>query len=330
MVPRSDGDWGISGIPSTPRGVKDLLHVGGDAAPRPCEDASAEQQYELGIYTNLQLPEARYHAIRAMSASTIKRCAESVKHAITARDSFVQTPAMKLGSAVHAALLEPDRFALEWAAPEPGDGRTSAYKAYMAKFREEHAGKNIIPASDLEKVEGIKSEVMQHPIWERFADPESSVEVSALWKDESTSELCKLRMDHLVTDGGVEVITDVKTEGQSASPRQFKLSCARYGYAIQAAWYVDGWKLVSGCSHPVEFHFLVVETRPPYGVAWYRASERMLERGRSQYRLFKDQYAHALKTGTCPGYPQRVIDIDLPGWDMDEELLEGGLAERVK
>jgi hypothetical protein len=70
-------------------------------------------QIEPGIY--LDMPEADYFAIPALSFSTMKRLQVSPlncwhHHLNPDREEPKETPAMRFGSALHTAILEPDKF----------------------------------------------------------------------------------------------------------------------------------------------------------------------------------------------------------------------------
>jgi len=89
---------------------------------------------------------AEYQAIQAVNFSSLKMMRESplhYRHALTAIRA--ESPAMALGSAVHCAVLEPGRFALEYS-PEPvfGDCRLKENKATRDLWRAANEGKKTV------------------------------------------------------------------------------------------------------------------------------------------------------------------------------------------
>ena len=81
------------------------------------------------------LPPSDYHATPAISAhglNNIRKCPAYFRHC---RDNPPDpTPAMRIGTLTHLAVIEPDRFATEVMVAPNVDRRTSAGKAEWAQF----------------------------------------------------------------------------------------------------------------------------------------------------------------------------------------------------
>ena len=86
----------------------------------------------------LSIPNEEYHARPGVSASMLKSMASGWRsfeaEYITKTAPRKESAAMALGTAVHAALLEPEAFADEYAVipEECSDRRTKAYKEWAA------------------------------------------------------------------------------------------------------------------------------------------------------------------------------------------------------
>ena len=116
---------------------------------------------EPGVYGGIGNEE--YHKGPGLSSSDLKLLARSPLHYKTAKAiPPKETDAMRLGTAVHCAVLEPDRFEKEYAAaPEAIDRRTKAGKAHWAEL--EATGKVVLSGEDAQMVRGMADSVRRHP-----------------------------------------------------------------------------------------------------------------------------------------------------------------------
>ena len=96
-----------------------------------------------------------YHKGPGLSSSDLKLLARSPLHYKTAKAFHPEeTNAMRLGTAVHCAILEPDRIDVEYVlAPEGIDRRTKAGKAQWAEL--EATGKTILSCEEAQVVQGM-------------------------------------------------------------------------------------------------------------------------------------------------------------------------------
>ena len=106
----------------------------------------------------------------------------------------------------------------------------------------------------------------------------------------------------------------------SASKEAFAKAVATYGYDVEAAFYIDGMKEVTGKT--VDFYFIAVEKTVPYSTACYKASQEMVEVGRAKYRGALELLKWCQENSRFPGYqPSGEIEsIDLPRWAASFEL----------
>jgi hypothetical protein len=100
-------------------------------------DLPRDDELPPGIHPGV--PFADYQAMRGINQSTLKhfsRSAAHVRHSLD--DRRPGTPAQLLGTAMHCALLEPDRFRRDYFLPPKADRRTKVGKAVWAKAVEEN------------------------------------------------------------------------------------------------------------------------------------------------------------------------------------------------
>ena len=152
-------------------------------------------------------------------------------------------------------------------------------------------------------------------------EEEGQNELSVYAKDPETGVLVRCRFDRLLNRG---FSPDLKTT-VDASHRGFSNAIAKYGYAFQAAFYLDTYYWATG-QRLESFGFVAVESKAPYNVMCYRLDDESIEVGRSQYRAALNKYAECLESGVWHGYDDCDMEtlIGLPNWQISqyEESLE--------
>ena len=278
-------------------------------------------RFEHGI--NVNLPEGIYRSDPAINQSYLKDVLErSVLHARIQRQP---TAAMRLGTAVHCAVLEPDVFAAQYVdgggmPPKPeGDGRKKevrvareAWAGEIAAWEAAHEGMDVLTESEWVAVQGMKDALERHrEVAAMFSVPHVC-ESSLKWDDAETGITCKARLDYYSEEFGIA--GDLKTT-QDASPAAIARSVAKWGYHVQAGFYLDGLRELTG--RDCAFHFIFVESSAPHGVVVAKLSESACEFGLQQARLalWKHQeQSEQIEGGVLQPYTQELIEIDLPHW----------------
>lgn len=257
-----------------------------------------------------------YHAHPAISKSQLDMIAKSPAHFKAHLDGEIErteTPAMRLGTALHCAVLEPERFELEYvAAPDFGDGRTKAAKEAKAAFEAEHAGKLVLSASEYASIVGMSASFSRAATSSILLGRSLRREASVFWTDDTTGIECRCRPDALGDDGAV--IVDLKTT-DDASPAAFAKSIAKYGYHRQAAFYIDGVEAATG-KRPA-FVFAVAEKTAPFACAFYSLDDASTEQGRRENRRNLLTLAACRASGDWPGYIDQIEMISLPAWAQE-------------
>ncbi|GAA4820606.1 PD-(D/E)XK nuclease-like domain-containing protein [Algivirga pacifica] len=153
-----------------------------------------------------QMPEEEYRAHPAISNTDLSL----FKDLLTGRIRYRRSQALRMGSAIHMAILEPDRW-----------------PAYRHKFA----------PNDLRRIEKVtKAALRNEELQAMVQDEEVKKEVSMFWTDADTGIECKARAD-LYLEGAF--IGDLK----STSARQldhFLADAHRYEYNRQLAFYCSG------------------------------------------------------------------------------------------
>jgi exodeoxyribonuclease VIII len=277
---------------------------------------------EPGFYTAAELSAERYHSGPGVSNSGLKLLGSKTpahfyaQHLDPDRRQRPSTQPQMIGTALHAAALEPEKFAAQYVVA-PYEARNSAgYKAW-AKDQD----RLILMPVAADNVAGMRQSLFSHPIAGRLLGDAREFEFSLYAIDPETGVLCRARLDLLTHSG---FIVDLK-KCQDASPAEAARSIAKYGYHQQDAFYTDvfGWCVGQP---PRGFAFIFIEELPPHAVAVYVLDTADRDRGRRMYRRALNLYARCLESGEWPGYPVQAQTLSLPAWarrDIDSMTLEG-------
>jgi exodeoxyribonuclease VIII len=274
-----------------------------------CSNNQLQKEYPTMMNANLPFDE--YQSIDARNWSALKHMSKTPAHYQEAiQNPPTQSPAMLIGSAFHALVLEPDSFDDFYAvAPAGIDRRTKAGKEAWAEFEASAAGKTILTADQDNTVRQMAAAVLRHPTASRLLSMCGQRELSVTWTDEATGTPCKCRIDAYNKTNGL--VIDLKTT-DDASPTAFSRTCAKYAYHGQAAYYLDG--LANAGAYSSKFIFIVVEKSPPFAVAVFLCDKDMLDTGRLRYQECLRLHAECSAADNWPGYPEEVQTITLPIW----------------
>lgn len=271
---------------------------------------STQERIADGIHKNLTRRE--YESIEAVNQSTLKLFAKTPAHA---REAMLHpkppTEAMNFGSALHAAILEPKRFEAEYIAAPKFDRRTKEGKEAWAAWEENNRDKEIISADDMGAIKFMQASCYADPVYKSLLTGAGTNEVAVIWTDVKTGLRCKALLDRVTQYAGYTVVLDIKS-ARDASELEFGRAVFRLGYHVQAAFYLEGLRVLA----PTErrFFFGAVEKTPPYCVALYELDEEAIAQGRATVRRYLDSYAQCMATNVWPGYPSGVLPLALPSW----------------
>lgn len=281
----------------------------------------AETVTEDGVY---DLPEQTYHADPvpegSLSVSGAKKLLAPSCPAIF-RYEQANRPAPKavfdFGHAAHKLVLGIGADLVE---VEADDWRTNAAKE--ARDAAHERGAVPLKSKDMRTVEAMALALHQHPIAAALLRADFGVpEASLFWRDDKTGVFRRGRVDWLPhpRDGRM-IVADYKT-ADSAEPQAFARSAAKYGYHMQAAWYLDAVEALD-LADDAAFVFIVQEKTAPYLVSVVELDALALRIGRQRNRQAIDTYVECMTTGIWPGYADDVALVSLPRWaeyDYEQE-----------
>ena len=258
----------------------------------------------------LDIPNEEYHKLPAVSSSGLVKLVQGTPAHYQAylNEPREVTPAMELGTAIHAAVLEPDLFHATYIQkPEDMSFATKEGKAW----KEANQGKKILTPEQFRAVSRITDSVMAQPIASRVI-LDGMKEKSFVWVDKETGIPCKCRPDIFAGNK----VFDLKTT-EDASARGFQRSIMSFGMHIQSAFYLMGVSELLG-EGVTDFIHIAVEKKPPYAVALYVLDDASLERARLDIRKALRTLAECEETGKYPAYSEEIQTMNLPAWAFEE------------
>jgi exodeoxyribonuclease VIII len=271
-----------------------------------------------------ELSMSEHRAVDAVTRSLLIEMSKSPAHARLAQTTpDAETDAMFLGTAIHAAVLEPHDFARSFVVMPafPGHHSSNKHKAAKAEWLAEHPDKVSLKQAEYDACEHARDAVWAHPEARALLSGKGLNERSIIWRDDETGLLCKARPDRLTTWGPFDVpaLVDLKST-RCAEPWAFGRDAGKRRYHRQAAWYVEGADTVAPLDggYPRAFIIIAVEKEPPWGVVVYQVSAEAIEAGKRQNRRALRLYKRCLDTNEWPCYGGGVVMLDTPPWILEE------------
>lgn len=265
------------------------------------------------------IPFAEYQGVRSLNISALKNIARSPLYYRYRLDHPQKpTAAMALGTAVHAAVLEPERFAFDFVTWDGGRRAGKAWEEFVAAS----GNATILTDTEARTVEAMAAAVRANRYAATYLAA-GAPEVTMEWADDITGFDCKGRADWVTTDGGADVVVGLKT-AKDCRPFVFGNQAARLKYHLQWAFYFDGWNTIHGREpRMVE---IVVENAEPFDVAVYQIGDDPLEAGRAEYRRLMDKLVECELSGHWPGAVEGQESLSLPSWVYESESDIGELG----
>lgn len=288
-----------------------------------------KKTYPPGIYT---ISNEHYHQSVGISRSGIMEFKRSPKHYWYKYVNPNHIPAiptydMEFGTAVHAYILEPEKFDQEYVVKpdkreklpevpllkdvgrEEYDKAKKIYEDERIKRKNEDAdfyryslGKKQIDKEDLEKIKLMSASIMEDPQTSALITG-AQYEKSIYWIDEETKLICKCRPDIMHAN----FMVDLKT-ARDASPRTFQREFYDRSYHIQLAMNHMAIKAITG-QHITDFIDLVIEKDLPYATAIYPIDEVALEHGINEVHYYLQKIKECFDNNEWPSYSIQTLTL---------------------
>ena len=279
-----------------------------------------------GAYTGVSFEQ--YFLWDAANHSLLKQYRKTPAHADHYR-RFGDTPtaAMDVGTATHAALLEPNLFARDFVAMPTFDGHHASNKHKQAKAEWLNANKDKITLAeaDMQQALACQAAAMAHPIARELLTAPGANELSCVWTDPTTGLTCKTRADRMIRYQGVSTVVDIKTT-INGDPDSWPREIAKYSYHTQAAIELAALNTLQPAAR--QYLFIVLDKGgkgdPPALCAVYSLEEDARLEGDRLVKRWLGQHKRCVDSGEWPGYPPSIMPVSIPTWafkmgDMPED-----------
>ena len=248
-----------------------------------------------------------YRNAEGINASAIKKGRTSLLHMRTEmlRETNKPTPAMMLGTNIHTAVLEPERFLDEVVLWEGKARRGKVWDEFVG----ENEGKIIVTPAESEVLGSVYASVLKHPEAMEIITG-CDKEVSVFWESPEIYGCGKARMDMFTPN---ELWGDLKSTSK-IHPREFQSHAEKMGYFHQAGWSAEGMNRL-GLSMEIGYYIVAVESSAPFDVVVYELDFDDVMSAREECRKIATKYALGVKAGVFDGVaPDGIQTLKRPEW----------------
>lgn len=286
-----------------------------------------------GVYENVE-PWV-YHSWNAVNNSSLNHMLKSPAHyRYNLLNPTEQTPAMRLGTAIHALVLEPETFGKHYTVAERCRSKTGKGEACKNPGTRKRlsgwycsvsghdpvdgplAPEIILPQEDLDTCFLVQKSIQAHPAASKLLWACPKRELSLVWVDAASGITCKARLDGFGDVKGELIILDLKS-CSDASLKGFTKSVYDRGYFRAGAHYANGVDAV-GLGEVRSVVFVCAETTPPYAVAVRRIRDDVLDLGRAEIQRLLLQVAECTRWDDWLAYSQEIEEVGIPAWAIKE------------
>lgn len=226
------------------------------------------------------LSNADYHAAKWAVSSTYLKATLNACQAAAEASEHKDAPALRIGSALHALVLEGrDALNRDFAVmPDGMSRRTKAGKEWSAEREAE--GRAVLTQAEADTVIACDRAIRYEcPTFAKSLGAAPIRERSIFWQDQASGVWCRARPDAygLTEDGGT--LIDLKT---CADLGRFERQVFESGYDVQLDFYMRGLyathrdSVHADAFDNVRVGILAVETSPPYRTGLYWLSTELL------------------------------------------------------
>ena len=252
-----------------------------------------------------------------------------------------ESEALKVGRAIHVAVLEPDDFEARYlvagvcSAIKKGDKLPCTNNGTVRSDGQWYCGTHarglwpdndaptVLPSKQYQTCVRIRENMLARKATSGLIRAATMFEVSVVWVDEVTGVTCKARFDLLAP--AFSCMADVKSTGD-ASKSAFEKSIDTYGYAKQGNLYLRGARTLGIA---VEHYVMIAaEKEEPCAVADYRLLESALFAVDEDVTSLLKRYGECMASGEFPAYPDVIEDISLPAYRL-KQIADAQLREMM-
>ena len=273
------------------------------------------------IYPNITRTD--YDALDGINHSKLKHFLTSSKYgAYKIAAPFNPTPAMRVGTATHTLVLEPEKFDDEYIIGGPINKSTGkTYGSGSDKFKdwlkEQDEGKKYLSDQEAIQSRRVANNTKHNKTAMFWLDQCEHKETAIDWVDPYSGLKCKALLDAFSVEN--LVFADYKTIGKSVTYDELSKTIYNMGYYQQFAFYNDG--LFHNGIDCKDVIAVFAQTADEQDVATARIGAESLALGTIHYQQCFDNYK-AFLAGDVKGHNSELFELNVPGWAtraMEEE-----------
>jgi exodeoxyribonuclease VIII len=243
-----------------------------------------------------------YRAFQALNQSAAKHLLTSPAH----YQAYINTPqeetkALRFGTFVHSAILEPHTLNDLYATAPEVDRRTKEGKETWAAFQTANVGKTILDAEE-SAVGHLVAASARHAL-KRLGVEFDATEV--MYHVDYNGVPLKAAIDGVAGD----YLWDIKTTDDASAAGMLK-AIRNYRYNLQAYWYRLVYELATG-KRPLGFRFLFVEKEPPFATAVCEIGPELMSWAIADFEKALTTYKACVESGVWPAYSDEIQVIDV-------------------
>lgn len=262
------------------------------------------------------LPWADYLALPGVSITRLKELGRSPLHYRHRLLNPKESAPLTLGRAAHCAVLEPERYQRDhavWSRRTSAGNLAPRNGKHWDAFKAAAEGLAILTEDEHAEALAIQRAVRSNPDAMRFL-ASGDAEVTMQWS--MLGHACKGRLDWLTSIDGRPWLVGLKT-ARDCRPFQFGRQAANLGYHLQWAYYLDGYKAITG--EPARVFEIVVESEAPHAVVVYEIPDDVLLQGAEEYTALLETLAECESRHAWDGPAPGIQTLALPQWVYGQE-----------
>lgn len=221
---------------------------------------------------------------------------------------------MELGTAIHTAVLEPERFKSEYLLlADAKDRRSSLYK----EATKLHGTERVLVSSEIDNVTGMaQATTLNREYVEEYLNQTHHIELSFFGTCQDTGVKIKCRFDMLTESGkalDLKKTQDIRLEALSRT-------VFNYRYHIQDAFYSRVYAAVTG--KPLEsYSFFCIEEQSPHSNIIFTLCQE--SKALAEKQVLEELQYFASKPSPTTGIYNESTLVSLPIWYLNANAEEG-------
>lgn len=266
------------------------------------------------------MPDSYYHTTDGFISKSSLSVLKESPFKFFNQKKLLPTKAMQIGTAIHCAVLEPEKFTDQYLLMP--NIKTKASKEYKELVKE-NPFIEILTGKDAVNLDGMMKAINSNDEASRLLSLDGWCEVSGFHTDPETGVKLRHRFDKL-TKCGIGI--DLK-KTQSVSIDEISKTIAKYTYEMQDSLYSDAYHAITG-KQLKAFYFIFIEEEYPHEIAVVSLDDVSKHIGRDKYQNLLIDYSYYTANPEMASNNAPIQTVSLPEWELrkyENELEDGGI-----